>query len=219
MKIKPEEISSLIKEQIQSFNQPYSETDTGKVISIGDGIALVYGLEKAMMNELVLFSNDVYGLVLNLEEDHVGVALLSTTQSIKEGDIVKRTKRTVEVPVGDALLGRVVNALGQPIDNLGPIKTSTFRPVERIAPGVMTREPVNTPLQTGIMAIDGMIPIGRGQRELIIGDRQTGKTAIVIDTIINQKDQNVLCIYVAIGQKNSTVANIVERLKATGAMK
>ncbi len=219
MKIKPEEISSLIKEQIQSFNQPFSETDTGKVISIGDGIALVYGLEKAMMNELVLFSNDIYGLVLNLEEDHVGVALLSTTQSIKEGDIVKRTKRTVEVPVGDALLGRVVNALGQPIDNLGPIKTKTFRPVERIAPGVMTREPVNTPLQTGIMAIDGMIPIGRGQRELIIGDRQTGKTAIAIDTILNQKDQNVLCIYVAIGQKNSTVANIVERLKSSGAMK
>ncbi len=219
MKIKPEEISSLIKEQIQSFNQPFSETDTGKVISVGDGIALVYGLEKAMMNELVLFSNDIYGLVLNLEEDHVGVALLSTTQSIKEGDIVKRTKRTVEVPVGDALLGRVVNALGQPIDNLGPIKSTTFRPVERIAPGVMTREPVNTPLQTGIMAIDGMIPIGRGQRELIIGDRQTGKTAIAIDTILNQKDQNVLCIYVAIGQKNSTVANIVERLKASGAMK
>jgi len=219
MKIKPEEISNLIKEQIQSFKQPFSETDTGKVISIGDGIALVYGLEKAMMNELVLFSNDVYGLVLNLEEDHVGVALLSTTQSIKEGDIVKRTKRTVEVPVGDALLGRVVNALGQPIDNLGPIKTAEFRPVERIAPGVMTREPVNTPLQTGIMAIDGMIPIGRGQRELIIGDRQTGKTAIAIDTILNQKDQNVLCIYVAIGQKNSTVANIVERLKSSGAMK
>jgi F-type H+-transporting ATPase subunit alpha len=219
MKIKPEEISSLIKEQIQSFQQPFSETDTGKVISIGDGIALVYGLEKSMMNELVLFSNDVYGLVLNLEEDHVGVALLSTTQSIKEGDIVKRTKRTVEVPVGDALLGRVVNALGQPIDNLGPIKTTSFRPVERIAPGVMTREPVNTPLQTGIMAIDGMIPIGRGQRELIIGDRQTGKTAIAIDTILNQKDQNVLCIYVAIGQKNSTVANIVERLKSSGAMK
>lgn len=219
MKIKPEEISSLIKEQIQSFNQPFSETDTGKVISVGDGIALVYGLEKAMMNELVLFSNDIYGLVLNLEEDHVGIALLSTTQSIKEGDIVKRTKRTVEVPVGDALLGRVVNALGQPIDNLGPIKTTSFRPVERIAPGVMTREPVNTPLQTGIMAIDGMIPIGRGQRELIIGDRQTGKTAIAIDTILNQKDQNVLCIYVAIGQKNSTVANIVERLKASGAMK
>jgi len=219
MKIKPEEISSLIKEQIQSFNQPFSETDTGKVISVGDGIALVYGLEKAMMNELVLFSNDIYGLVLNLEEDHVGVALLSTTQSIKEGDIVKRTKRTVEVPVGDGLLGRVVNALGQPIDNLGPIKSTTFRPVERIAPGVMTREPVNTPLQTGIMAIDGMIPIGRGQRELIIGDRQTGKTAIAIDTILNQKDQNVLCIYVAIGQKNSTVANIVERLKASGAMK
>jgi len=219
MKIKPEEISTLIKEQIQSFNQPFSETDTGKVISVGDGIALVYGLEKAMMNELVLFSNDIYGLVLNLEEDHVGIALLSTTQSIKEGDIVKRTKRTVEVPVGDALLGRVVNALGQPIDNLGPIKTTSFRPVERIAPGVMTREPVNTPLQTGIMAIDGMIPIGRGQRELIIGDRQTGKTAIAIDTILNQKDQNVLCIYVAIGQKNSTVANIVERLKASGAMK
>lgn len=218
MKIKPEEISSLIKEQIKSFKQPYDEADTGKVISIGDGIALVYGLEKAMMNELVLFPNDIYGLVLNLEEDHVGVALLSTTQSIKEGDIVKRTKRTIEVPVGDALLGRVVNALGQPIDNMGPIQTKKFRPVERIAPGVMTREPVNTPLQTGMMAIDAMIPIGRGQRELIIGDRQTGKTAIAIDTILNQKQENVLCIYVAIGQKNSTVANIVDRLKNTGAM-
>lgn len=218
MKIKAEEISNLIKEQIKNFDQPYQESDTGKVISIGDGIALVYGLDKAMMNELVLFPNDVYGLVLNLEEDHVGVVLLSTTQSIKEGDIVKRTKRTIEVPVGDALLGRVVNALGLPIDNLGPLKTTKVRPVERIAPGVMTRQPVNTPLQTGILAIDAMIPIGRGQRELIIGDRQTGKTAIAIDTILNQKDQNVLCIYVAIGQKNSTVANIVERLKTEGAM-
>jgi F-type H+-transporting ATPase subunit alpha len=219
MKIKPEEISNLIKEQIKNFDQPYGEADTGKVISIGDGIALVYGLDKAMMNELVLFPNDVYGLILNLEEDHVGIVLLSTTQSIKEGDIVKRTKRTIEVPVGDALLGRVVNALGQPIDNLGPLKTTKQRPVERIAPGVMIRQPVNTPLQTGIMGIDAMIPIGRGQRELIIGDRQTGKTAIAIDTILNQKDQNVRCIYVAIGQKNSTVANIVDRLKSEGAMK
>jgi F-type H+-transporting ATPase subunit alpha len=218
MKIKPEEISNLIKEQIKNFDQPYGEADTGKVISIGDGIALVYGLDKAMMNELVLFPNDVYGLVLNLEEDHVGIVLLSTTQAIKEGDIVKRTKHTIEVPVGDALLGRVVNALGQPIDNVGPLKTTKQRPVERIAPGVMTRQPVNTPLQTGIIAIDAMIPIGRGQRELIIGDRQTGKTAIAIDTILNQKDQNVRCIYVAIGQKNSTVANIVERLKSEGAM-
>jgi F-type H+-transporting ATPase subunit alpha len=172
-----------------------------------------------MMNELVLFPNDVYGLVLNLEEDHVGIVLLSTTQAIKEGDIVKRTKHTIEVPVGDDLLGRVVNALGQPIDNVGPLKTTKQRPVERIAPGVMTRQPVNTPLQTGIIGIDAMIPIGRGQRELIIGDRQTGKTAIAIDTILNQKDQNVRCIYVAIGQKNSTVANIVDRLKSEGAMK
>jgi F-type H+/Na+-transporting ATPase subunit alpha len=218
MKIKPEEISNLIKEQIKNFEQPFGEADTGKVISIGDGIALVYGLDKAMMNELVLFPNDVYGLVLNLEEDHVGIVLLSTTQAIKEGDIVKRTKHTIEVPVGDALLGRVVNALGQPIDNVGPLKTTKQRPVERIAPGVMTRQPVNTPLQTGIIGIDAMIPIGRGQRELIIGDRQTGKTAIAIDTILNQKDQNVRCIYVAIGQKNSTVANIVERLKTEGAM-
>jgi F-type H+/Na+-transporting ATPase subunit alpha len=218
MKINANEISQLIKEQIKSFNQPLSEDDTGKVISVGDGIALVYGLEKAMMSELVVFPNDMYGMILNLEEDHVGVALLSTTQNIKEGDIVKRTKQTVEIPVGDALLGRVVNALGQPIDGLGVIKTTRTRPVERIAPGVMTREPVNTPLQTGIMGIDAMIPIGRGQRELLIGDRQTGKTAIAIDAIINQKDQNVLCIYVAIGQKNSTVANIVDRLKQTGAM-
>jgi F-type H+-transporting ATPase subunit alpha len=218
MKIKPEEISNLIKEQIKSFHQPFGEADTGKVISIGDGIALVYGLEKAMMNELVLFPNDVYGLVLNLEEDHVGVVLLSTTQAIKEGDIVKRTNRTIEVPVGDVLLGRVVNALGQPIDNLGPLLTKKTRPVERIAPGVMSREPVNTPLQTGIVAIDAMIPIGRGQRELIIGDRQTGKTALAIDAILNQKDQKVVCIYVAIGQKNSTVANIVERLRSEGAM-
>jgi F-type H+/Na+-transporting ATPase subunit alpha len=218
MKINANEISQLIKEQIKSFNQPLSEDDTGKVISVGDGIARVYGLEKAMMSELVVFPNDMYGMILNLEEDHVGVALLSTTQNIKEGDIVKRTKQTVEIPVGDALLGRVVNALGQPIDGLGVIKTTRTRPVERIAPGVMTREPVNTPLQTGIMGIDAMIPIGRGQRELLIGDRQTGKTAIAIDAIINQKDQNVLCIYVAIGQKNSTVANIVDRLKQTGAM-
>jgi F-type H+-transporting ATPase subunit alpha len=172
-----------------------------------------------MMNELVLLPNDLYGLVLNLEEDHVGVALLSTTQSIKEGDLVKRTKRTIEIGVGDALLGRVVNALGQPIDGLGPIQTKKTRPVERVAPGVMTREPVNVPLQTGIIAIDAMIPIGRGQRELLIGDRQTGKTAIAIDTILNQKDHKVHGNYIAFGQNNYTVSNIVDRLKTEGAMR
>jgi F-type H+-transporting ATPase subunit alpha len=218
MKIKPNEISSLIKEQISNFKAVTSQDDIGKVISVGDGIALVYGLEKVMLNELVLFPNNIYGLVLNLEEEHVGVVLLSTSEAIKEGDLVKRTKQTMEVPVGDALLGRVVNALGQPLDGLGPIQTTKKRPVERIAPGVMLRQPVNVPLQTGILAIDAMIPIGRGQRELIIGDRQTGKTSIAIDTILNQKTENVLCIYVAIGQKQSTVANIVDKLKEAGAM-
>ena len=218
MKIKPNEISSLIKEQISHFKATTSHDDVGKVISVGDGIALVYGLEKVMLNELVLFPNNIYGLVLNLEEEHVGVVLLSTAESIKEGDVVKRTQQTMEVPVGDALLGRVVNALGQPLDGLGPIQATKKRPVERIAPGVMLRQPVNVPLQTGILAIDAMVPIGRGQRELIIGDRQTGKTSIAIDTILNQKTENVLCIYVAIGQKQSTLANIVDKLKETGAM-
>ena len=218
MRINANEISSLIKEQIKNYRHEHKVEDIGKVISVGDGIALIYGLEKAMLNELLLFPGDIYGMVLNLEEEHVGAVLLGTDVSIKEGDLVKRTRMVVEVPVGDALLGRVVNALGQPIDNLGPIETNKKRPVERIAPGVMTREPVNVPLQTGIMAIDAMIPIGRGQRELLIGDRQTGKTAIAIDTILNQKHENVLCVYVAIGQKNSTLANIVSKLKDEGAM-
>jgi F-type H+/Na+-transporting ATPase subunit alpha len=219
LKLKANEISSLIKEQIKNYQHQHKEADSGKVISVGDGIALIYGLEKAMLNELLLFPGDIYGMVLNLEEEHVGAIMLASDKDIKEGDIVKRTKQVVEVPVGDGLLGRVVNALGQPIDNLGPIDSKKVRPVERIAPGVMTRELVNTPLQTGIMAIDSMIPIGRGQRELIIGDRQTGKTAIAIDTIINQKKENVICVYVAIGQKISNVANIVDRLKEQGAMK
>jgi F-type H+-transporting ATPase subunit alpha len=218
MRINANEISSLIKEQIKNYRHEHKAEDIGKVISVGDGIALIYGLEKAMLNELLLFPGDIYGMVLNLEEEHVGAVLLGSDVTIKEGDIVKRTRMVVEVPVGDALLSRVVNALGQPIDNLGPIKTDKKRPVERIAPGVMTREPVNVPLQTGIMAIDAMIPIGRGQRELLIGDRQTGKTAIAIDTILNQKHENVICVYVAIGQKNSTLANIVAKLKDAGAM-
>lgn len=216
--IKSSEISALIKKQIEDFSHEIEQNDVGTVISVGDGVAIVYGLDKAMLGELVLFPFDVYGMVLNLEEDNVGCVLLGDDKKIKEGDTVKRTKRVVEIPVGDNLLGRVVNALGQPIDGLGDIKTNKTRPVERIAPGVMFRKSVDTPLQTGIKAIDAMIPIGRGQRELIIGDRQTGKTAIAIDTIINQKKQNVNCIYVAIGQKNSTVASIVSKLKKVGAM-
>ena len=219
MKINSSEISALIKKQIKDFSHKVESDDVGTVITIGDGVALVYGLDKAMLGELVLFPNDVYGMVMNLEEENVGCVLLGNADSIKEGDLVQRTRRVVEVPVGDALLGRVVNALGQPLDGLGDIKTKKTRPIERIAPGVMTRKSVDTPLQTGIKAIDAMIPIGRGQRELIIGDRQTGKTAIAIDAIINQKKENVLCIYVAIGQKNSTVASIVDKLKKADAMK
>ena len=219
MKIKTSEISALIKKQIEDFSTKVESDDVGTVITVGDGVALVYGLDKAMLGELVEFPNRIYGMVMNLEEEHVGCVLLGNDTEIKEGDLVKRTKRVVEVPVGDTLLGRVVNALGQPIDGLGDVKASKTRPVERIAPGVMYRKSVDTPLQTGIKAIDAMIPIGRGQRELIIGDRQTGKTAIAIDTIINQHDQNVNCIYVAIGQKNSTVASIVDRLNKAGAMK
>ena len=218
MKINTNEISALIKEQIKNYEHRVESNDIGTVITVGDGIALVYGLDKAMLNELLIFPGDVYGMVLNLEEDHVGAVLLGNDRNIKEGDTVKRTGRVVEVPVGDALLGRVVNALGQPIDGLGEIKSTKFRPVERIAPGVMTRKSVNVPLQTGITSIDSMIPIGRGQRELIIGDRQTGKTAIAIDTIMNQKGKDCLCIYVAIGQKNSTVAQIVETLRTHGAL-
>ena len=219
MKVNSSEISALIKKQIEDFSSKVESNDVGTVITVGDGVALVYGLDKAMLGELVEFPHGIYGMVMNLEEENVGCVLLGSDKEIKEGDLVKRTKRVVEVPVGDNLLGRVVNALGQPIDGLGDIKSSKTRPVERIAPGVMFRKSVDTPLQTGIKAIDAMIPIGRGQRELIIGDRQTGKTALAVDTIINQKDQNVNCIYVAIGQKNSTVASIVDKLAKAGAMK
>ena len=218
MNIKTSEISALIKKQIIDFEAKVDSNDVGTVITVGDGVALVYGLDKAMLGELVEFNRSVYGMVMNLEEENVGCVLLGNDTEIKEGDIVRRTKRVVEVPVGDALLGRVVNALGQPLDGLGEIKTKATRPVERIAPGVIYRKSVDTPLQTGIKAIDAMIPIGRGQRELIIGDRQTGKTAIAVDTIINQKGQGVNCIYVAIGQKNSTVASIVDKLRKAGAM-
>ena len=218
MKINTNEISALIKPQIKDYSHKIENDDVGTVITVGDGIALVYGLDKAMLGELLVFPGDLYGMVFNLEEEHVGAVLLGNDRGIKEGDIVKRTGKVVEVPVGDSLIGRVVNALGQPIDGLGEIKFSKTRPVERIAPGVMTRKSVDTPLQTGITAIDAMIPIGRGQRELIIGDRQTGKTAIAIDTILNQKGKNCLCVYVAIGQKNSTVAQIVEKLRVNGAL-
>ncbi len=218
MNLRPEEISSVIKEQIKRYASQLTVSDVGTVIQVADGIARVHGLEKAMQGELLEFPGDVYGMVLNLEEDNVGVVLLGSKNSISEGDLVKTTGRVVEVPVGDALLGRVVNALGQPIDGKGPVQTNTYRKIERVASGVITRKSVDTPLQTGIKAIDAMVPIGRGQRELIIGDRQTGKTAIAIDTIINQKNQNVKCIYVAIGQKASTVANIVKTLEEYGAM-
>ena len=218
MKINASEISALIKEQIKSYRHKIDSNDVGTVISVGDGIANVYGLEKAMLGELLLFPNQVYGMVMNLESDSVGVVLLGNDQLVKEGDIVSRTKQVMEVPVGENMLGRVVNSLGQPIDGLGEIKTSRTRPIEVIAPGVIKRKSVDTPLETGITMIDAMTPIGRGQRELIIGDRQTGKTAIAIDAIINQKDKNVICIYVAIGQKNSTVAQIVDKLKRFKAM-
>ena len=218
MNLRPEEISSVIKEQIERYSSQLDVSDVGTVIQVADGIARVHGLENAMQGELLQFPGNVYGMVLNLEEDNVGVVLLGSASNIEEGDIVKTTGRVVEVPVGDALLGRVVNSLGQPIDGKGPVQTDKFRKIERVASGVITRKSVDTPLQTGIKAIDSMVPIGRGQRELIIGDRQTGKTAIAIDTIINQKGQNVKCIYVAIGQKASTVANIVKTLEEFGAM-
>ena len=218
MDIKPSEISALIKEQIKNYSCELKSNDVGTIVSIGDGVCLIYGLEEAMMGELLEFPSNVYGLVLNLEEEHVGAVLLGDAKDIKEGDIVKRTRRVMEVPVGDELLGRVVNALGQPIDGMGEIKCNKYRPVERVASGVMSRKSVSVPLETGIKVIDSMIPIGRGQRELIIGDRQTGKTAIAIDTIINQKGKGVYCVYVAIGQKNSTVAQIVEKLRVAGAL-
>ncbi|MCR5719888.1 MAG: F0F1 ATP synthase subunit alpha [Lachnospiraceae bacterium] len=218
MNLRPEEISSVIKEQIKRYESTLEVSDVGTVIQVADGIARVHGLENAMQGELLQFPGDIYGMVLNLEEDNVGAVLLGSGKNINEGDVVKTTGRVVEVPVGDALLGRVVNSLGQPIDGKGPVQTDKFRKIERVASGVITRKSVDTPLQTGIKAIDSMIPIGRGQRELIIGDRQTGKTAIALDTIINQKGQNVKCIYVAIGQKASTVANIVKTLEEYGAM-
>ena len=219
MDLRPSEISALIKEQIKNYDTSLEMNDVGYVIRVGDGIALIQGLQSAMAGELLLFDNDVYGMVLNLEEDHVGAVILGDDSKIKENDEVRRTNRIVEVPVGDGMLGRVVNALGQPIDGLGEIKYTKTRPVERVAPGVMTRKSVCQPLMTGLKVIDSMIPIGKGQRELIIGDRQTGKTAIAIDTILNQHDTNVKCIYVAIGQKASTVAQIVEKLKQHDAMK
>ena len=218
MNLRPEEISSVIKEQIKQYSTKLETSDIGTVIQVADGIARIHGLEKAMQGELLEFPGEVYGMVLNLEEDNVGAVILGDRKNINEGDIVKTTGRVVEVPVGDQLTGRVVNSLGQPIDNKGPIETDKYRPIERVASGVISRKSVDTPIQTGIKAIDAMVPIGRGQRELIIGDRQTGKTAIAIDTIINQKGQGVHCIYVAIGQKASTVANIVKTLEEFGAM-
>ena len=218
MNLRPEEISSVIKEQIKRYASELEVSDVGTVIQVADGIARIHGLENAMQGELLEFPGEVYGMVLNLEEDNVGAVLLGDQRNINEGDMVKTTGRVVEVPVGDCMLGRVVNALGQPIDGKGPIQATNFRQIERVASGVIARKSVDTPLQTGIKAIDSMVPIGRGQRELIIGDRQTGKTAIAIDTIINQKGQGVKCIYVAIGQKASTVANIVKTFEEYGAM-
>ncbi len=218
MSLRPEEISSIIKQEIEQYQCPASLEEVGTILEVGDGIARIYGLERAMAGELLEFPGEVMGMVLNLEENNIGAVLLGPDDDIKEGDLVKRTGRVAEVPVGDAMIGRVVNALGQPIDGKGPIVTDRSRPVERIAHGVLDRKSVDTPLQTGIKAIDSMIPIGRGQRELIIGDRQTGKTAIAVDTIINQRGQNVLCIYVAIGQKASTVAQLVRTLEEHGAM-
>lgn len=218
MNIKPEEITSIIKEQIQKYEKKIETVDSGTIIQIGDGIARIYGLDECMQGELLEFSNGVYGMALNLEQDNVGCVLLGSENGIKEGDVVKRTGKVVEVPVGEAMLGRVINALGAPIDGKGPINTTETRPTEVIARGVIDRQSVKEPLQTGIKAIDSMIPIGKGQRELIIGDRQTGKTAVAIDTIINQKGKDVICIYVAIGQKQSTVAHIYNTLTEFGAM-
>ncbi|MBQ5559307.1 MAG: F0F1 ATP synthase subunit alpha [Lachnospiraceae bacterium] len=218
MNLRPEEISSVIKEQIKNYSTKLEVSEVGTVIQVADGIARIHGLENAMSGELLEFPNEIYGMALNLEEDNVGAVLLGDSKNINEGDTVKTTGRVVEVPVGDVMLGRVVNALGQAIDGKGPIESNKYRQIERVASGVISRKSVDTPLQTGIKAIDSMVPIGRGQRELIIGDRQTGKTAIAIDTIINQKGQNVKCIYVAIGQKSSTVASIVKTLEEYGAM-
>ena len=218
MNLRPEEISSVIKEQIKRYKSELEVSDIGTVVQVADGIARIHGLENAMQGELLEFPGDVYGMVMNLEEDNVGAVLLGSNKNINEGDVVKTTGRVVEVPVGDAMLGRVVNALGQPIDGKGPIDTNAFRQIERVAHGVIERKKVDTPLQTGIKAIDAMIPIGRGQRELIIGDRQTGKTSIATDTILNQNGNGVICIYVAIGQKASTISKVVNTFKTSGAM-
>jgi len=218
MNLRPEEISAIIRQQIEKYQAEIEVSDVGTVIQVSDGIARVYGLEECMASELLEFPGGTMGMALNLEEDNIGCVLMGPYTHIKEGDTVKRTGRIISVPVGDALIGRVVNPLGQPLDGLGPVNTDLFRPIERIAPGVIERKSVHEPLQTGLKAIDSMVPIGRGQRELILGDRQTGKTAIAIDAIINQKGKGVICIYVAVGQKNSTVANVYEKLKESGAM-
>ena len=218
MQLRPEEISSVIKAQIKNYDTKIEQSETGTIILIGDGIARADGLENVMANELVSFANGEYGMAMNLEENSVSIVMLGSDKGVREGDTVKRTGKVVSVPVGEALLGRVVNALGQPIDGKGPIEATETRPIESPAPGIIERQPVNVPLQTGIKAIDSMIPIGRGQRELIIGDRQTGKTTLAVDTIINQRGKDVICIYVAIGQKNSTVATLVENLTKAGAM-
>ena len=218
MSIRPEEISSILKQQIENYEAAVEVSEVGTVITVGDGIARIYGLENAMYNELLEFSNGVMGMVMNLEEDNIGCVILGPYTDIQEGDQVKRTGRIMEVPVGEAMVGRVVNTRGQPLDGKGEIKTTEYRPVEFLAPGVITRKSVFEPMQTGLKAIDSMVPIGRGQRELIIGDRQTGKTAIAIDTIINQKGQGVTCIYVAVGQKASTVSSVVAKLEEHGAM-
>ncbi|MGL4656533.1 MAG: F0F1 ATP synthase subunit alpha [Sarcina sp.] len=218
MHIKPEEITSIIKREVEKYKKTLETVDSGTIIQIGDGVATVYGLDKCVEGELLKFPNDIYGMALNLELDSVGCVLLGSEKGIKEGDTVERTGKVVEVPIGDALIGRVVNALGMPVDGKGPIQNDGYRPIEMEAPSIIDRSSVNEPLQTGIKAIDSMIPIGKGQRELIIGDRQTGKTAIAIDTILNQKGKDVICIYVAIGQKQSTVANIVNTLEVAGAM-
>src|SRR5918998_2658862 len=216
--IRANEISEIIRQQIENFDTGVTVTEVGTVIKVGDGIAEIHGLEKVMAGELLDFPHEVRGLALNLEEDKVGAVLFGEFQLIKEGDTVKRTGRIMDVPVGEAIIGRVVNALGQPLDDRGPILTEEFNPIERIAPGVVDRQPVKEPLQTGLKAIDAMVPIGRGQRELIIGDRQTGKTALIIDTILNQRGGDMICIYIAIGQKGSTVAQVYERLRDEGAM-
>ncbi|MBE6542527.1 MAG: F0F1 ATP synthase subunit alpha, partial [Ruminococcaceae bacterium] len=215
--IRPDEISNIIKNQIKNYRNKTEEAETGTVITVGDGIVRAFGLENCMANELVLFEGGEAGMAMNLEEDTVSIVLLDDSQEIKEGTKIKRTGKVVSVPVGDAMIGRIVNALGAPIDGKGPIDCTETRPIEQIAPGIITRKSVSVPLQTGIKAIDSMIPIGRGQRELIIGDRQTGKTTIAIDTILNQRDTGVICVYVAIGQKNSTVANVAETIRRAGA--